>query len=122
MQKNNLTYEWNDVALLVDQRAYTLVCKTMLQIAEQNMNEIQDITLYDWVWNSEELEDKTIDCTLVPFQGTVTLQIQYLNHDKIILHYSNIHNLSLESLLETDDKCVRHSFLQILYLKMRRNF
>ena len=81
MQRNNLTYEWNDVALLVDQRAYTLVCKTMLQIAEQNMNEIQDITLYDWVWNSEELEDKTIDCTLVPFQGTVTLQIQYLNHD-----------------------------------------
>ena len=32
MQRDNLTYEWNDMALLTDQRAYTIICKTMLKI------------------------------------------------------------------------------------------
>ena len=50
MQRDNLTYEWNDMALLTDQRAYTIICKTMLQIPQQEIAEIQDVVLDDWVW------------------------------------------------------------------------
>ena len=31
MQRDYLTYEWHDIALLTDQRAYTIICKKMLQ-------------------------------------------------------------------------------------------
>jgi len=48
VQSENLACVWNDVALLTDQRAYTFVCKTMLQIPEQAVETLQDILLVDW--------------------------------------------------------------------------
>ena len=80
MQKNYLTYEWNDVALLTDQRAYTIICKTMLRIPQQKLIEIQDVVLNDWVWQRHPVDDMAQD-TIVPFQGSITVQIDYLNRD-----------------------------------------
>lgn len=48
VQSENLIYEWNDVALLTDQRAYTFVCKTMLQIPTEELGELQTMSLVDW--------------------------------------------------------------------------
>lgn len=84
MQRDHLAYEWNDVALLADQRAYTIICKTMLQIPQQDLqtiHEIQDVVLSDWTWQSESLCSDAQPRAVVPFQGSVTLQIYYLNQD-----------------------------------------
>lgn len=78
MQKENLTYEWNDVALLADQRAYTILCKTMLQIGRQGIYEIQDVCLLDWTWQSDPLRTDAPNQNMVPFHGNVTLQITCL--------------------------------------------
>ena len=78
MQKESLTYEWNDVALLVDQRAYTIVCKTMLHVPQQ-IGEIQEVVLSDWTWQRETLCSDVLEQKMVPFQGTATLQIYYMN-------------------------------------------
>ena len=80
MQREYLTYEWNDVALLADQRAYTIICKTMLQIPKEEIVEIQDVVLIDWVWHRYSMDDIEQD-TIVPFQGSVTVQIYYLNRE-----------------------------------------
>ena len=79
MQKDYLTYKWHDVALLSDQRAYTIICKTMLQIPQQEIIEIQDAALNDWVWHRQPVSDDTKTDALVPFRGSVTIQIYYLN-------------------------------------------
>ncbi len=71
MQSINLAYEWNDVALLTDQRAYTFVCKTMLKIPEQTVDELQEIILADWQYQPEQNE-------ALQFDGSMTLQIGYL--------------------------------------------
>ena len=81
MQKDYLTYKWHDVALLSDQRAYTIICKTMLQIPQQEIIEIQDAALNDWVWQRQPVSDNTKTDVLVPFRGSVTIQIYYLNQD-----------------------------------------
>ena len=81
VQRENLAYQWNDVALLTDQRAYTIICKTMLQIAEQDVYEVQEVVLLDWVWQTESFGGGNQDSLLVPFQGNVTLQIYYLNRE-----------------------------------------
>ena len=84
MQRDNLTYEWNDIALLTDQRAYTIICKTMLQIPQQEIAEIQDVVLNDWVWQRHKIdntEENVEQNSIVPFQGSVTVQIYYLNRD-----------------------------------------
>lgn len=73
MQSNNLAYQWNDVALLTDQRAYTFVCKTMLQIPEDEVEDLQEIVLADWQ-NKSAQEDT--------FDGAMQLQIAYLNQQK----------------------------------------
>lgn len=80
MQRDYLTYEWNDVALLADQRAYTIICKTMLQIPKEEIVEIQDVVLIDWVWQRYSMDDIDQD-NIVPFQGSVTVQIYYLNRE-----------------------------------------
>lgn len=79
MQKENLTYEWNDVALLTDQRAYTILCKTMLQIPDASISEVQEILLSDWTWQSESKGEEENNQILVPFRGVATLQILYLD-------------------------------------------
>lgn len=79
VQRENLTYEWNDVALLVDQRAYTVICKTMLKLSQRNVQEIQDVVLWDWTWKHSPVSDETE--RIAPFQGDVILQLQYLNQD-----------------------------------------
>lgn len=71
MQSMNLDYEWNDVALLTDQRAYTFVCKTMLQIPEQRIEVLQEIILADWQYKPEQNEG-------LRFDGSMTLQVGYL--------------------------------------------
>ena len=71
MQSMNLDYEWNDVALLMDQRAYTFVCKTMLQITEQTIEVLQEIILADWQYKPEQNEG-------LRFDGSMTLQVGYL--------------------------------------------
>ena len=71
MQRINLAYEWNDVALLTDQRAYTFVCKTMLQIPEQEIEVLQEIILADWQYQPEQNE-------ALQFEGSMTLQVGYL--------------------------------------------
>ena len=71
MQNMNLDYEWNDVALLMDQRAYTFVCKTMLQIPEQTIEVLQEIILADWQYKPEQNEG-------LRFDGSMTLQVGYL--------------------------------------------
>lgn len=71
MQSMNLDYEWNDVALLMDQRAYTFVCKTMLQIPEQTIEVLQEIILADWQYKPEQNEG-------LRFDGSMTLQVGYL--------------------------------------------
>lgn len=71
MQSMNLDYEWNDVALLTDQRAYTFVCKTMLQIPEQTIEVLQEIILADWQYKPEQNEG-------LRFDGSMTLQVGYL--------------------------------------------
>ncbi len=81
MQRNHLAYEWNDVALLEDQRAYTIICKTMLQIPQQDIGEIQDVVLTDWTWQSESLCSDVLQKPLIPFQGIATLQLYYLNQE-----------------------------------------
>ncbi len=81
MQRESLTYEWNDVALLVDQRAYTIISKTMLQVPQQQIGEIQDVLLFDWTWKREVLCDDEIQKTMTPFQGVLVVQIIYLNHE-----------------------------------------
>lgn len=81
VQRENLAYEWNDVALLADQRAYTIVCKTLLQISQQEINEIQEVVFLDWTWQSPSICNQNMETDLVPFHGTVTLQIYYLNHE-----------------------------------------
>ncbi len=81
MQRESLTYEWNDVALLVDQRAYTIISKTMLQIPQQQISEIQDVLLFDWTWKREVLCDDEIQKTMTPFQGMIVVQIIYLNDE-----------------------------------------
>ena len=80
MQKESLTYEWNDVALLVDQRAYTIISKTLLQMP-QHMNEIQDVLLFDWTWKREVFCDDEIQKNMIPFQGNIVVQIIYLNDE-----------------------------------------
>ncbi len=71
MQSMNLDYEWNDVALLTDQRAYTFICKTMLQIPEQTIEVLQEIILADWQYKPEQNEG-------LRFEGSMTLQVGYL--------------------------------------------
>ena len=71
VQSMNLDYEWNDVALLMDQRAYTFVCKTMLQIPEQTIEVLQEIILADWQYKPEQNEG-------LRFDGSMTLQVGYL--------------------------------------------
>ena len=71
VQNMNLDYEWNDVALLMDQRAYTFVCKTMLQIPEQTIEVLQEIILADWQYKPEQNEG-------LRFDGSMTLQVGYL--------------------------------------------
>lgn len=71
VQSMNLDYEWNDVALLTDQRAYTFVCKTMLQIPEQRIEVLQEIILADWQYKPEQNEG-------LRFDGSMTLQVGYL--------------------------------------------
>lgn len=71
MQSMNLDYEWNDVALLTDQRAYTFVCKTLLQIPEQTIEVLQEIILADWQYKPEQNEG-------LRFDGSMTLQVGYL--------------------------------------------
>lgn len=75
MQSMNLTYEWNDVALLTDQRAYTFICKTMLQIPENEVEALQEIILVDWKYRP--IQKNTLD-----FDGQMQLQIGYLNQEK----------------------------------------
>lgn len=71
MQNINLDYEWNDVALLTDQRAYTFVCKTMLQIPKQTIEVLQEIILADWQYKPEQNKG-------LQFDGSMTLQVGYL--------------------------------------------
>ena len=73
MQSNNLAYQWNDVALLTDQRAYTFVCKTMLQIPQDEVKELQEIILADW--HNQSAQKDTFD-------GAMQLQIGYLDQQK----------------------------------------
>lgn len=73
MQSNNLAYQWNDVALLTDQRAYTFVCKTMLQIPQDEVKELQEIILADW--HNQSAQKDTFD-------GAMQLQIGYLDQRK----------------------------------------
>ena len=69
MQSENLACEWNDVALLTDQRAYTFVCKTMLQIPE-DVDTIEAISLLAWCMD-ENVDD------IKSLSGVVQLQIAY---------------------------------------------
>lgn len=71
VQSMNLDYKWNDVAFLTDQRAYTFVCKTMLQIPEQTIEVLQEIILADWQYKPEQNEG-------LRFDGSMTLQVGYL--------------------------------------------
>lgn len=80
MRENNLEYEWNDVAVLVDQRSYTMICKTMLKLSQNSVQEIQDVILHDWTWQNESPCTNELSAELVSFQGKVTLQLCYLNH------------------------------------------
>lgn len=73
MQSVDLTYEWNDVALLTDQRAYTFICKTMLQIPEHAITELQEIILLDWENHSQQKHT---------FDGSMQLQIGYLDRQQ----------------------------------------
>lgn len=73
MQSVDLTYEWNDVALLTDQRAYTFICKTMLQIPEHAITELQEIILLDWENQSQQKHT---------FDGSMQLQIGYLDQQQ----------------------------------------
>lgn len=73
MQSENLAYQWNDVALLTDQRAYTFVCKTMLQIPKEQVEVLQEIILADW--ENKSVQEDTFD-------GSMRLQIGYLNQQK----------------------------------------
>ena len=73
MQSVDLTYEWNDVALLTDQRAYTFICKTMLQIPEHAITELQEIILLDWENHSQQKHT---------FDGSMELQIGYLDQQQ----------------------------------------
>lgn len=73
MQSVDLTYEWNDVALLTDQRAYTFICKTMLQIPEHAITELQEIILLDW--ENQSQQEHTFD-------GSMQLQIGYLDQQQ----------------------------------------
>ena len=72
MQSENLSCLWNDVALLTDQRAYTFVCKTMLQIPEQEVETLQEIILADW-------QSGSAACDSLQFHGSIVLQIGYLS-------------------------------------------
>lgn len=81
VQNNHLCYEWNDVALLEDQRACTIICKTMFKIPQQNILEIQDVALVDWTWQNEFVGNDLQKSAMTPFQGIATLQIYYLNQE-----------------------------------------
>lgn len=72
MQRIDLTYEWNDVALLTDQRAYTFICKTMLQIPEDEVKTLQEMILVDWGSRSAQKDS-------IEFDGYMQLQAGYLN-------------------------------------------
>lgn len=48
MQSKNLACEWNDVALLTDQRACTFLCKTMLLLPESINGQMEKIHLKRW--------------------------------------------------------------------------
>ena len=72
VQSENLSCLWNDVALLTDQRAYTFVCKTMLQIPEQEVETLQEIILADW-------QSGSAACDSLQFHGSIVLQIGYLS-------------------------------------------
>lgn len=75
MQSMNLTYEWNDVALLTDQRAYTFICKTMLQIPENEVEALQEVILVDWKY-------RPIQKNTLNFDGWMQLQVGYLNQQE----------------------------------------
>lgn len=72
VQSENLAYEWNDVALLMDQRACTFLCKTMLQIPEGEVSQLQEIEFADWSRIPSQNDTEQ-------FSGTMQLQIGYLN-------------------------------------------
>ncbi len=48
MQSENLACEWNDVALLTDQRACTFLCKAMLRLPEPMNGTVEQIRLKEW--------------------------------------------------------------------------
>ena len=48
MQSENLACEWNDVALLTDQRACTFLCKAMLRLPEPANDMAEQIVLKEW--------------------------------------------------------------------------
>lgn len=72
MQSENLAYEWNDVALLTDQRACTFLCKTMLLVTNMDVCQIQEINLVNW-------EPALLQVDKNQLSGVMQVQIIYLD-------------------------------------------
>ncbi len=70
MQSENLACEWNDVALLTDQRACTFLCKAMLCLSSPADGLVEGIQLKSWKGVSEpECQDE--------LAGSVQLEVLY---------------------------------------------
>ncbi len=73
-----MQYQWNDVALLTDQRACTFLCKTMLRIPEEETIQLQEITLTDWHRSDlENIDPQAQACS--GLSGVMQLQLRYKN-------------------------------------------
>ena len=70
MQSENLACEWNDVALLTDQRACTFLCKAMLCLPSPADGLVEGIQLKSWKGVSEpECQEE--------LAGSVQLEVLY---------------------------------------------
>ncbi len=109
-------FQWNDVALLTDQRACTFLCKTMLQIQTEDKIALQGINLEQWRLIESDAEDvlsveMTLSLQLMDQQGkTDQMQVkipllgavsEMVKLDEAKLLYSHGEILEDHLLLET---------------------
>ena len=121
MQSENLAYDWNDVALLTDQRACTFLCKTMLLVSDMEVCQLQEIHLVNWEKTLPQedkkqlsgvmqvqivyLDQKGKQCQLqteIPLQGTLAMPVQALGQAKLLYGRGQVADgyLLLETVLQ----------------------
>lgn len=121
MQSENLACEWNDVALLTDQRACTFLCKAMLRLPEPANDMAEQIVLKEWsrvsapddkmelrgkiqleLLYSDARNEKTVYGAELWLQGAIDEPVQFIGEANLLYSRGQAagQNLLLEAVIQ----------------------